>query len=138
MDNKLFREKSIQRISSPDDLGEYLRVTRPSVFVILIAATLILGGLFVWSFFMTITSYAYGTATSDGRVLLATFEDHTSSKYINDSMELIIGDRHFDIDTIGMDEKGNITAVCVGNIPEGEYEAKVGYRKTQLIEMLIN
>ncbi len=138
MANNIFREKSIERLSSPDDLGEYLRVTRPGVFVILIATALLLGGLFIWSYFMSITSYAYGTATSDGKVIVATFEDSTTSKYINDTLELIVGDQKFDIDTIGMDEKGNITAVCVCAIPEGSYEVKVGYRKTQLISMLLN
>ena len=138
MANNIFREKSIERISSPDDLGEYLRGTKPSVFVILIATMLIIGGLFVWSYFMSITSYAYGTAKADGRVLLATFDDPASSKYINDSMEIIVGDQKIDIDTIGMDEKGNITAVCICNIPEGNYDVKVGYRKTQLIDMLLN
>ena len=138
MANNIFREKSIERISSPDDLGEYLRVTKPSVFVILIATMLILGGLFVWSYFMSITSYAYGTAKSDGKVLLATFNNPSTSKYINDSMELIVGNQKLDIGTIGMDDKGNITAVCICNIPEGNYEVKVGYRKTQLIDMLIN
>ena len=118
MANNIFREKSIERISSPDDLGEYLRVTKPSVFVILIATMLIIGGLFVWSYFMSITSYAYGTAKADGKVLLATFDNPASSKYINDSMELIVGNQKIDIDTIGMDEKGNITAVCITGIPE--------------------
>ena len=138
MGNSLFREKSIERIQSPDDLNEYLRVTRPSVFVILIAAMLILGGLFAWSTFTSITSYAYGTAVSDGRVLVATFDDYSTSKYINDSMELVIGGEKQDIDSIGMDDKGNITAVCICGFPAGEYEVKVGYRRTQLIDMLIN
>ncbi len=138
MAKSIFREKSIERISSPDDLGEYLRVTKPSVFVILIATLLIVGGLLVWSNFMVITSYAYGTAIADGRTLLATFDNPSTSKYLNDSMELIVGDQRIAIDTIGMDEKGNITAICICNIPEGKYDVKVGYKKTQLIEMLLN
>ena len=44
MNKELFREKSIDKISSPEDLGSYLRVTKPSVFIIMFATILVLAG----------------------------------------------------------------------------------------------
>ncbi len=41
MDQNLFREKSIDRISSPEQLNDYLRVTSPAVWVILLAVVLL-------------------------------------------------------------------------------------------------
>ena len=45
MEESLFREKSIERISSPEDLSNYLHVTRPSVWLILAAVILMLLGI---------------------------------------------------------------------------------------------
>ena len=40
MSNTLFRKKSLDRITSPEQLDEYLHVTSPSVWILLAAAIL--------------------------------------------------------------------------------------------------
>ena len=50
-ENKLFREKSIERISSPEALNSYIRVTSPSVWVVLLALVILLSGMLAWSIF---------------------------------------------------------------------------------------
>lgn len=65
MENKpsIFREKSLQRISSPEEMQDYIRVTRPAVWVILAAVILLLAGMIVWAVFGTVTVHdADGTA----------------------------------------------------------------------------
>lgn len=49
MNNKLFREKSLKRISSPDQLNDYIKVSNPSVWLIISAICILLISLFVWS-----------------------------------------------------------------------------------------
>jgi len=44
----IFREKSIERISSPEQLNDYIKVTTPSIWLVLIAMLLLLGGAMVW------------------------------------------------------------------------------------------
>ena len=39
--NSVFREKSISRVSSPEELNDYIRVTTPSVWIVLIALVVI-------------------------------------------------------------------------------------------------
>ncbi len=48
-DSGLFRSKSIQRVSSPEQLNEYIRVTTPSVWIVLIALVVLLTGMLAWS-----------------------------------------------------------------------------------------
>ena len=48
MDNKLFREKNLKRVSSPEELNDYLKVTTPRLWILLIAAIILLGGFIVW------------------------------------------------------------------------------------------
>ena len=42
MDNQIFREKSIKRISSPEELNKYLRVTNPGIWAVLLAVIVLL------------------------------------------------------------------------------------------------
>ena len=51
MSDKLFREKNLEQISSPDHLAEYLHVTGPGVWLVLVSIVLILGGMIVWGIF---------------------------------------------------------------------------------------
>ena len=45
----VFRKKTLDRISSPEQLTDYLRVTNPGIWVILAAVILLLAGVFAWS-----------------------------------------------------------------------------------------
>ena len=56
MENKesqesIFREKSIDRISGPESLNDYMRVTSPSVWIALLALVVLLAGMLAWSIF---------------------------------------------------------------------------------------
>lgn len=42
----VFRKKTLERISSPDQLTDYLCVTNPGIWVILVAVILLLAGVF--------------------------------------------------------------------------------------------
>lgn len=50
----LFREKSIERVSSPEQLNDYIRVTNPSVWIVLLALVVLLVGILAWSIFGTV------------------------------------------------------------------------------------
>ena len=50
----IFRQKSIQRVSSPEELNDYIRVTTPSVWVVLAALIVLLVGMLTWSIFGTL------------------------------------------------------------------------------------
>lgn len=51
MANTIFREKSIDRLKSPEHLNEYIRVARPGVWVALGAVILVLVGAIAWAVF---------------------------------------------------------------------------------------
>ena len=138
MNKKLFREKSIKQISSPENLGEYLRVTTPAMWVILTGVAIMLVGLFVWSYFVTIDSYAYGKGTVKDGILTVTYENRITAQYVSDEMDVIIGGIRTPIDTVGTDDDGNIISVSHTDFPDGNYDAKASYKQTQVISMLFN
>jgi len=49
--SNLFRKKSLDRISSPEQLNEYIRVSTPSVWMVLAAIVVLLVGVCVWGVF---------------------------------------------------------------------------------------
>ena len=67
MDNKLFRSASLDRVNSPEQLNEYIRVTRPSVWIVLGAVVLLLVGVVIWGVLGTIeTTVETGVRVQDG------------------------------------------------------------------------
>ena len=49
MENKLFRQKSIDRISSPEALHDYMRVTSPRLWMVLSAIVILLAGFLAFA-----------------------------------------------------------------------------------------
>lgn len=49
MENSVFRKKSLKRISSPEQLNDYIRVSNPSVWLVLGALFIMLIAAFIWS-----------------------------------------------------------------------------------------
>ena len=48
--SKLFREKNLERLESPEKLNDYLRVTSPGVWMVLVTVIVLLAGVCVWGF----------------------------------------------------------------------------------------
>ena len=53
-ESTLFRKSSLERVSSPDQLNEYIKITNPSLVVILIAIFSILIAGMIWIFSGTV------------------------------------------------------------------------------------
>ena len=49
-ENNLFRKSSLERVSSPEQLNEYIKITSPSLLVILIGILIIVVSGAIWVF----------------------------------------------------------------------------------------
>lgn len=138
MEQQLFRKESVERVSSPEQLGDYLHVTSPAIWVVLAAVILLVASIFVWSSVTAVESYVAGTAEVKGGVLTLTFDDAEKAQNVEIGMDVRVGDVATPILSIGYDEEGRLLAVANTGLPDGSYEARVGYRSTRIIEMLFN
>ena len=69
-ESSLFRKESLDRISSPDKLDDYLRVTRPGTFFLLAAIIILLAALLIWGAFGTLPTVIQSTAVvKDGELV---------------------------------------------------------------------
>ena len=59
------KKKSMDKISSPEELNDYIRVTSPSVWMVLAGTVILLVGLLSWCVFGTVNvEKANGTTQS--------------------------------------------------------------------------
>lgn len=82
MNTGLFRKTSIDRVNSPEQLNQYIRVARPGVWITLSAVILLLAGVVVWGVLGTIetTVHAYALAENGKAVCYLEEEDATLVK----------------------------------------------------------
>lgn len=138
MDQSLFRKKSVDRISSPEQLNDYLRVTSPAVWVILLAVALLLAGLLIWSSTAVIESYVDGTAEVKDGVMTMRFTDQNFAKNIEEGMTVTAGDHQCAVATVGRDSNGLIIATARTALADGFYNVRVSYKYTQALSLLFN
>ena len=138
MDQKLFRQKSVDRISSPEQLNDYLRVTSPAVWIILLAVMLLLAGLLIWSSTAVIESYVEGAAEVKDSMMTIRFTDQNLAKNIQEGMTVSVGDHECAVATVGRDSNGLIIATAHTALPDGFYPVKVCYKQKQVMDLLFN
>ncbi len=104
----------------------------------LAAVILLLASLLVRSSVTAVESYAAGDADVRGGVLTLRFDDVEKASHVEVGMNAKLGDLATPVLSVGSDEDGNPIAIASVNLPDGSYEASVGYKSTQIINMLFN
>lgn len=131
----LFREKSLNYISSPEQLNDYLKVTKPAVWIVLIAIIVLLLGLFVWGSFAYIGSSIEGVADVEENTIVMEFKSQKFAENVKEGMNIKIGDTEWPIISVGKDDNGYF-AIANTTLEDGKYEATVTYRQTQVMGLL--
>ncbi len=157
MDNNLFRKKSIDKISSPEQLNDYIRVSNPGVWIVLIASLFLLTGFLVFAVFGRINTIIPLAAVSEqGSVYCYIKEDDLDKIALGTTVE--IEGQGYPITELSStptalsDEaddyllySGEImpgewvyTAVLDATLDDGIYEASVTTESIALITFIIN
>lgn len=133
MDNKaekqIFRQKSIERISSPEQLNDYVRVSNPAVWMVLAAVAIILAGVCVWGIFGRLETVINTVGVCrDGK--LTCYVADESIKSVKVGMKVKVNGGEFEISEIAktpieIDENFDSYAMYVGELKEGEWVYEV-------------
>ncbi len=132
---EIFRKKSLERLSTPEDLTEYLRVTNPSVWIFLGAVIVLIVGTLMWAGFASFHSRIYGNAKVEDGTAVVQFDDQ-NAKVLEQGMPAEIGSSATTIESIGKDAKGNIVCICSTDLPNGTYDFTATYKTTQILSLL--
>ncbi len=138
MDQKLYREKSLDRISSPEQLNDYLHVTSPSVWIVLTAVIILLAGMLYWSSAVSINSYVDGTSEVKSGIMTIRFTDQDFAKNVEVGMTVSAGSTETRVTSVGHDTNGLIIATAHSALPDGFYPVRVCYKQTQVMDLLFD
>ena len=157
MDNGIFRKKSMDKISSPEQLNEYIHVTNPGVWIILCAIIILLAGFCVWGIFGKMdTKITVSALSKDGKVYCLVKENEINS--VKTDMPVIVDGKEYKISEISSkpvavgDEiedyakhLGNLqngewvyVASVEGNLQEGIYSAEIVVDSVSPIKFVTN
>ena len=138
MGEQVFRKKALDRLSSPEQLNDYLRVTSPSVWGALGAIILLLVGGLIWSATTSIKSQVAGAAQVRGGVMTVTVEESGFAENVRKGQTVLVGSTGSVITGVGKDDGGRVVATAYTDLPDGEYEATITYSSTQIIQLMFN
>lgn len=80
MSVSIIRRQSLDRISSPEQLTDYIRVSNPSVWIILSAVVVLLISVLIWSVFGTLSTTLKVTAYVKDGVSVCYVDSSTAAK----------------------------------------------------------
>lgn len=80
MNKQLFRKTSIERVSSPEQLNDYVRVSNPGVWMILAAVITLLIGVCVWGIFGHLETKILTAGTCENGVFICYVSEEKAEK----------------------------------------------------------
>jgi hypothetical protein len=89
--NTIFRKSSMDKVSSPEQLNDYIKASRPGVWLILTAVVVLLIGVCVWGVLGTLTTTRDAvTVVQDGKATC--YVSIEAAKNLTPGMEVHVGD----------------------------------------------
>lgn len=139
MSKPIFREKSLQKVKSPDNLNEYIRVANPSIWLIMAAIIILLIGFCSWAVFGTVESVVEADVhCENGTITCYIAEEDIPKIHVGMTVqfashsgtitEIIMGDGHFVKCPLSVDAP----------IPDGIYDASIMVESIHPASFLIN
>lgn len=121
----LFREKSLERITSPEQLNDYIRVSTPSVWMLLAAIVVLLAGVCVWGLFGHMDTTLPALAVVQDGTAIAYVHESDVQKISNDA-SVSVGNaqgkvRSVSAEPMRVDENFTDYMRHIGGLQEGEW-----------------
>ncbi len=132
--SKVFRKKALERISSPEQLTDYLHVTNPGIWIVFAAVILLLAGIFAWA--------AVGTLQTKTDVKVLVNEKSAmvvsgGDVELKAGMSLFVGKEETALASVESDDVRGLYGVAAVNLPNGIYEGVVVTETVHPIEFLL-
>ena len=133
-EQSLFRKETMDRISSPEDLTDYLKVTNPGIWAVLTAVIILLAGVFVWSCTGTLETKSPASMVVKNHVAEIVVKDDS---VLEKGMVIKEASQEYYIASVSEDEDGRKTGIAEVNLPDGKYDAEVVTETTRPVEFLL-
>ncbi len=127
---KLFREKSLEAIESPESLNDYLRVTSPGVWLVMASVIVLLTGGILWGIFGHIRTTAEVAVAVTGEESVCYVPYGSADKVLARGVVRVEGadypmktDAEFNIERVGEDTSPRV--LLAGGLRTGDLVIRV-------------
>lgn len=139
MNEEIFRKKSLDKVKSPENLDDYIRVSNPGVWLLLVSVFVLLAGACIWGVFGHIDSTVPSTVyVENGAAICYVAEENISA--VRTGMTVKYANCEAVVDGIGeKNDKGYAYHLASENaVADGFYEGKVILKSYTPISLILN
>ena len=139
MGEEIFRKKSLEKIKSPENLDDYIQVSNPGVWLLLISVIILLAGACVWGLFGHIDSTAEAEIRAENTALVCYVAGQDIAS-VHEGMTVRFDDFEAVITEIGQKEEQGYPCVLQSEqmIPDGFYEGKIVTNRVKPLSFILN
>ncbi len=131
---QIYRQKTLDRISSPEQLTDYLHVTNPGIWVLFAVIILLLAALFAWASIGQLETTAPArAAVADGTAQITVL----NGARVGSGMKVRMGDAEFTVSAVEEDEMGRTVAYAPVALANGTYDAEIVVESVSPISFLL-
>lgn len=133
--SSIFREETLKRISSPEQLTDYLKVTNPGIWIVLASVVTLLVGFFVWmSVGIIETTVPVGVSIQGRNAEVAITSGNAQ---IAKDMTVRVGDKETAILSTKTDGYGRTVGTAEIDLSDGMYEGTLVTESIHPISFLL-
>lgn len=139
MNEEIFRKKSLDKVKSPENLDDYIQVSNPGVWLLLISVIVLLAGACVWGFFGHIDSTVETDVHADGGTVICYIaEDNIASVKVG--MTVKFDEFEADIINVSQEKSGSYTCELQSSqqIPDGIYNGWIVTESIKPFSFVLN
>lgn len=158
MSKTIFRDKSMDKITSPEQMNDYIRVSNPSVWIILAAVIILLAGVCVWGIFGRLdTATETGGVCENGK--LTVYMSESDYAKVGEKTIISVGGNEYSVadrpekpvrtdentdpylmHLVGVSEGDWVYALEIGadGLPDGTYALSVVTERVRPLDFVLN
>ena len=139
-DKQIFRKEALKSISSPEQLTDYLHVTNPTVWIVLVTIIVLLVGIFAWSTVGTLESTVEtNIQIMNKRAVMYTVGEKPIQFEEGMTVRIHLQDqtREFKVEKAVLDEDGWLVGYFQADLPDGFYNGMLVLDSTKPISFLL-
>jgi len=134
--NIIFREEALDNLSTPDQLTDYLRVSKSRAWILVTAIIIVLAGLILWAFMGRFQLSNQGMASIVEGEATIILQDQSKNMIYNGQKAYTLTDDELYISEVIYDEYERPVGYAKTDLEDGVYEVRIVSGELSPMELL--
>lgn len=138
MKKEIFRQKSLDKVKSPESLDDYIQVANPSIWLVLISIVLLLIGACIWGVFGHIDSVIETKVYVEDSVIVCNIPEENASS-VEEGMAVRFNDCEATVKDIKKIDKNYVCELQSDQpITDGIYDGSIVIKSVKPMNFIMN